>query len=541
MAVTNKKYIMKLMQLPGQRGNINKKEAEELFTEFATKLMNKEELSDEEKKYMNTYMKDFYPEIGGSLYPYPKYDEKLKPIYEKLSDYYLKHMDEIDYNSAVFLQYYYLTGMAKEYKIRPSIKIGNDYFKKHPNAKAYHTYGENPYQLITEITYNPNFIKEEVDNKCIFNLIIAGFHELEHDVQHTMAYSEELTNPQALLWAKEILIRKKVDKTYYKRNYWALFHEKDARNVALQKVKKIVREKKITPIVNEEWAQDDSYDLSIEHKNIKGDSILAIDLLDSIVTPTIKNNPKLLDEYPVLKNIYNTNGSKKTYVEIKTEIGKRMRKEMKEHPEDRNIMGKYLRLFKGTVNTDNNLKLQQYADNIIIAKQKGQEKVVELERLKMEKLMKERDFSYMEFTTNYKNRIATLTNKSHKSDITIEERRAIYEELNQTRKLLNTMLEYNSNFKEEHKKEIDFSKSFDSVRSLLKTTPSEYKYILGEKNIIAEQKTEEELTNDFERDCEIIREKAKTKEEAEKNINILQEYYSKLKNNLKDQKKKTAM
>lgn len=541
MSMYGRDYIMKLMQLPGQIGNLRQQDAEELFSEFATKLMAGENLSDDEKKYMDTYMKEYYPVfIGGRLYPYPKYDEKLKPIYKDLSDYYLRHLDQINYSNAIFLQYYYLTKMAKEYDIKPDIIVDEKQFKYRPKVNAHHSYDSNGHSLITKITFNPDYIKRSIDDNCIFDLINTGFHELEHDVQHKMAYDEELTNPQALLWAKEFLIQAESNDNYYKRNYWEEFCERDARDVAFERIKGILKGTRILVRMSSYKCENAKYDLNIKHKNTKGEDILAIDLLDSETTSIINQNPKLLDEYPVLKNIYNSNGEKKTFIQIKTEIYKKMNDEIKDNPKmDIQIRAKYFKLLNGIIETDNNLKLQKYADDIAIAKRNGNKNEMNEGKANIEKLMKERSFSYMEFTSNYKKRISELSNKAIKPGIDVSDKIKIYKELHETRELLNIMLNYNTVFMEEHKKEIEFTQSIDNIRRLLNTTPSPYNFIASEKEIWAVPKSEDELTEDFEKYSEIIRKKASSKEEAEKSISFLQEYYTKLRNELKNKKKKT--
>lgn len=541
MSMYGRDYIMKLMQLPGQVENLQQDDAEELFSEFATKLIAGENLSDDEKKYMDTYMKDYYTRhIGGSLYPYPKYDAKLKPIYKDLSDYYLKNIDKINYNGGIFLLFYHLTRMAKEYKIRPAVAV-KDATNFKPGTRAYHTYDRDGFgNLITQLDFNLDSVKSAIENGRIADLINYGFHELEHEVQHLLVDNQELTNPQALLWAKELLARA-IDESYYDEYYAQTFMERDARDVAKNRTIKIFEENGKTTNLSPFLCENAKYDPNIKFRSKELGQIVAIDLLDSITTKAIKDRPHILEELPVLKNVYNPNGDKKTFIQIKTEIFAKMNAEIKEHPNmNIPIRVKYYRLLDGIVDTDNNLKLQKYADHITISKQNGNQKEVDEGKLNIEKLMRERDFSYMEFTTSYKKRISELSNKANKQGLTPDEKVAILKELNQTRDLLNTMLSYNSKFEEEHKKEIEFSKSIDNIRRLLKTTPSAYNFIASEKEIRAVPKTEEELTEDFEKYSKIIIEKASSPEDAEKNINFLQEYYAKLRNDLKNATKKNT-
>lgn len=538
MSIYGKDYIMKLIQLPGQIVNLNPKDVEELFKEFASKLISGENISDDEQKFINTFMKDYYPKfIGGSLYPYPNYDAKLKPIYKELSDYYIKNRDKIDYNSGIFLLFYHLTDMAKEYKIKPTVNVlGAEKFK--PGTLAHHTYNIDGFgRLITQLDFNVDAVKSSITNGKIENLINYGLHELEHEVQHIKVNDQNLTDPQALLWGKELLVRE-VDESYYDDYYKNTFMERDARDVAKNKTIKIFEENGETVELTPFLCENAKYDPNIKFSSKKLGSIVAIDLLESITTKEIKEHPEKLEEFPVLKNIYNPNGDKKTFIQIKTEIFKKMNDEIKEHPSmDIHIRAKYFKLLNGIIETDNNLKLQKYADDIAIAKRNGNKNEVQEGQSNIETLMKERTFSYMEFTSNYKKRMAELSNKANKQGIKVDEKIAIFKELQQTGQLLRTMLEYNTVFAEKHKEEIEYTHSIDNIRRLLNTTPSAYNYIASEKEIRAVPKTEEELTADFENNCNIIRERAKSQEEADRNIQFLQEYYTKLRNELKNKKK----
>lgn len=225
--------------------SVNEKDAELVLEEIFDKVEKNIALEEQEEKFLNQYFLNYYRyNVGGDLYPYPKYEKKLKPLYKRIADYYTIHQDKNTYESAVFLQYYYLVEMSRDYEIKPFIGIGDEeFFKKRPNACAYHTREQiSQYISRPKIIYNPEYINRCVKTKQIIYLIRTGFHELEHEVQNMEIQKVKVENPQAIIWAKEDLARTVVGDIFYDKNYKQYFLERDARYYAQKRIEKILQD-----------------------------------------------------------------------------------------------------------------------------------------------------------------------------------------------------------------------------------------------------------------------------------------------------------
>ena len=175
---------------------------EKLIDEIITKLESNQKLENVELKFLNTYMNYYYLKILDEYTNFsPDYDKFLKPIHQKIVQYYITHINDINYESTVFLQFFFLNEMNKEFKINAKIEIGthNKYFDNKPNVRAYHTRTTIAGRSTPLIVYNPKSIEEIANNKNIFELLNYGFHELRHEFQQMQIESENLENPQALI------------------------------------------------------------------------------------------------------------------------------------------------------------------------------------------------------------------------------------------------------------------------------------------------------------------------------------------------------
>lgn len=518
----NKDKLMYYMNFSNTLHLINKSDAENLFEELSTKLINDDELTNEEQKFLEDFMKNYYPEyIGGELYPYPKYDEKLKPIYKNVASFFIKNLNKNTEGSVTFLQYFYLTQMAKEYNIKPYIYTKEkEYFKKNPNTRAYHS--KEPTNHAPIISYNPLFIKN-ARNESILQLIITGFHELEHEVQESEIQKTKIDDAQALLWAKEFLIRFVVGDIYYKTNYFDIFHERDARDYARKRLKQICIEEKCNykiPILKE-----DSYDLNIKHKDVENEKeIIAIDLLDAITNEYIKAYPWLLKEYPVLKTIYNDNGTKKVLPQIRSELEIRMQEEIKKNPEKiQEIKIKYKRLIKNIAKTDNDLQLQYLCEEI--AQEISDKKLINLTSIK--ELLRKRDFCYEDFMERINSRISYLRLLLYKKEVSNSpEYQNLYNELRDTENLKKVVIEYNPKFKEKYNEEQRKLKIKNELDRILEKRVEKYKYTFGKDGTLyAEKQTKEELFDSFKKYLNLLTERTKNPEELDKYIKYLQDVY----------------
>ncbi|MBR5663051.1 MAG: hypothetical protein IKX00_05380 [Bacilli bacterium] len=533
------KSIQEISQIAGTHRDheINFAEAESYFADIFNKVLNNASISQDEQVYLDVFMEKIYPRIGGSLYPYPRYDEKLKKIYQKASDYFLINLNKNTKGSIIFLWYFQMTQMSKENDMKPSLKVGHERFTKEPNVRAFYREEKTGIGYFPAVYFNPECIDSCLQNKeNIIELLITSFHELEHARQTEMMDSEKLDNPQALIWAKENILRINViGEAYYKINYSNIFHERDARYYSYFRANKMLEGKGriITGI------EEDAYNLDIQHKiNENSSEVYAIDLLDTLSCEAIKKDPKLLDYYPVLKNIYNLDGTKKTLPQIESDLISRFQLESKSNPEI-NVDEKVQNLLKGICETDNDLQFQYlcyeasnyYANNNIDK--------FNLTVSNISKLLEKRELSYDEFEKKINNRIKQLEKQEyiimHPEQGQKFDNNAylkVRNELKNTKQLLKSAIEYNPKFKEEHNERVMKSNIKRQLSLKIKREIGDpYKYYATDKGYLqAVRMTPEEENERYRKEIESLLE-ANTREgvldgEAfEKDIHDLNTYY----------------
>lgn len=533
------KSIQEISKIAGTHRDheINFAEAESYFVEIFNKVLNNASISQDEQVYIDTFMEKIYPRIGGSLYPYPRYDEKLKEIYQKASDYFLINLNKNTKGSIIFLWYFQMTLMSKENNMKPSLKVGHERFAKEPNVSAFYREEKTGIGYFPAVYFNPKCIDSCLQNKeNIIELLITSFHELEHARQTKMMDSEKLDNPQALIWAKENILRINViGEAYYKINYNNIFHERDARYYSYVRANKMLEGKGriITGI------EDDAYNLDIQHKiNEKSGEVYAIDLLDTLSCEAIRKNPKLLEYYPVLKNIYNLDGNKKTLPQIESDLISRFEQESKEHPEI-NTGKKVQILLKGICETDNDLQFQYlcqeasdfYAENNIEEFNKTVSTIKEL--------LNKREISYDEFEKKINNRIKQLEKQEyiimHPEQGQKFDNNAylkVSNELKNTKQLLKSAIEYNPKFKEEHNERVMKSNIKRQLSLKIKReVGDQYKYFITDNGSLrAVRMTLEEENERYRNEIQSLLE-ANTRdgvfdgEAFEKDIHDLNTYY----------------
>lgn len=510
--------------------DIDKKAAEETFEEVANKFLSNESLSTLELDYFYTFLGKYYPtNIGGELYPYPTYDEKLKPIYKNVADYFTKHLSENNVETITFLQYYYLTQMSKDHNITPIIRVDKKYFDEFPKADAMHfsEYIAGINRNIPVIAYNPEFIHKAYENPSLIPSVIeSGFHELEHEVQQLQISSEKLTNPQALIWAKEHIVRKYIlGEEYYKLNYLDIFHERDARRESYDRVKALGLQIAHPRISN--------YDLGIKHKENKDlDDVIAIDLLDILVTKYIETNPKILERYPVLKNIYDSEGIKKTLPQIEAEMEEQCERKIKDNPEkELEIREEYSSLIPRICETDNDLQFQYlckkaaefYSDNNMDSFNETVKQITDL--------LNKRELSYEQYIKKLEDRIRVLNKEAYKllhpsnpaDRCNYEKYLKVSKELKSTKFLLECIIEYNPEFKKKHNESVMKTTIKRELSKKLKHGVLEdYKGFVTDKGyIIYERKTDQEMFEDYRKAISELVDVATSRDELESDIKDL--------------------
>ena len=114
--------------------------------------------------------------------------------------------------------------------------------------------------------------------------------------------------------------------------------------------------------------EGDSYSLDVRHKkDEKSEDMLAIDLLDAVASKSIAEDTKWLEYFPVLRNVYNMNGIKKTVPQIEAELYARFEKEIQNGLTIEDVNKQTQELLKGICATDNDLRFQylcQEASNL---------------------------------------------------------------------------------------------------------------------------------------------------------------------------------
>ena len=140
------------------------------------------------------------------------------------------------------------------------------------------------------------------------------FHEVFHELQRV----ENENNMYNLGRTIEKILSNNNGK-YYDSNYEGIFYEIDARyysyNVFLNYLRDIAPDK-YTEYLEEYSSKINDEIINYETNNnkyVNGDITLN---RDSALESIIKNNTKLLDEYPILKYIFNSDGSRKTLFEL---------------------------------------------------------------------------------------------------------------------------------------------------------------------------------------------------------------------------------
>ena len=528
---------------------VNKKEAEQVLETIFEKVEKNIKLEENEEEFLKIYLLEYYPRhVGGDLYPYPKYDEKLKPIYKRIADYYIIHQNKNTYESAVFLQYYFLVQMAKDYKITPFIGVGDEeFFSKNPTTNAYHK--KEQISKTTSrpiICYNPEYIKRCVERNQISILINTGFHELEHEVQDIEMQKSKVDNPQAIIWAKECVTRNVVGEVFYDKNYKQYFLERDARHCAIKRTEKLLKDLGCEQYLiqfPDRLKGNDKYDTTIIFKDVENqdDEMLAIDLLESICTNYMKIYYSiLLKEYPVLTTIYDEKGNKKVLSQIQSELEERKQKEIEKNPkQEQEIIRKYNIMLYEICRTDNDLKMQYMCLDAAFLEEEGDEQALKTRMSQITKLSSGRNVSYESFIKRINARLNRLEIEIHKNnDYNSPERNKLVEAEKNTLELKRCVLKYNTEFNEKYTKENIKNQIKQNLERKLERKIEPYKWLIGtEGYVVAQEKTKEELDEQYKEHVKILITKATTREELDKYLGQLTTAYDDLYKQMEESKK----
>lgn len=489
-----------------------------------TKLENKEAISDKEKNFLTKYMKNYYPKKV-DLYPYPQYDKYLKQVHKRLAKYYMSNINENNGASVTYLQFYFLTDMCKDFNIKPQIYIGNPYdkdcFKNDSDAKALHfnVYIKGIEKSVPVICYNPMSIEQATEKGDILSLINYGFHELRHEVQKMQIMDEKLYDAQALLWAKEHVLRSVVGDVFYEENYKDIFHERDARDYALERTKAVLSEygsSRQKYQVNKFIWTEAPYDLNVSFIDVElGDKKKAIDLLDIVASKYIKTYPNYLEKFSVLKNIYSENGDKKTLIQIEYELNEKKKEEIKKNPgKKKEISKKYAKLEDDIIQTDSDLLIQALCQEAAILKDISKEEFLQKVE-KINEVAKRINYSYEETMYRINNRINLLSKEKK------------FKELEEMESLKKSMIEYIDSFKNEFNIKRIQDDNIRKIQGVIGESISRYDYVLDNNGgLIQKSKSLKELKKDFSINSEKVKVNSSSQEEYSKNIATLRAIYS---------------
>ncbi|MBQ8219265.1 MAG: hypothetical protein IJZ79_05875, partial [Bacilli bacterium] len=168
------------------------------------------------------------------------------------------------------------------------------------------------------IVFNTKYFTETFKTKNIFfDKLNTIFHEVFHEMQG-QERKLNITNKYNLIQTIERLIRKESEE-YYKDNYHNISYEVDARYNAMVFLSNYIKEispetyQKFENYINEKMNEDSA--LYMVNKNVFGVDDLKFNR-DIFFDNMVRKNPSILDNNPILKYIYNTDGSRKTIFEL---------------------------------------------------------------------------------------------------------------------------------------------------------------------------------------------------------------------------------
>lgn len=477
--------------------DISSKEAEALVEPIIKKLTHHFSISSLEKEYLELFLQRIYPRIGGELYPYPVYDEKLKQMYSDLVDWYMINRQTLTVASVKFLLYYYVTQISKENNIKPYVVFDNEYFKSRPGANAYYRREITGIGQVPYLGFNPDTIRQIVDNPDLLPTIIAaGFHEIQHELDMQEVLSEDITHPQAILWAKEYIAKQVLGTQYYILNYTNIFFERNASLKAYQRTKKIFDKYGIVLADMENI----NYDLTITQKeNESAKDMLAVDLLDMITTDYINSNYGEVGPYKILSNVYNSNGIKKTLPQIRSELDRKVSQKSRESGEPESLIQlKNMNLLAGICQTDNDLLFQFLCEKAAQYYHMNSKDMFDSTVKRIEELLSTRDMSFVYFTQQMYSRITQLEIMLSKPISDKVEYHRLLEELKSTRFILDAAREYNPKFKEAHNTStMKYNIRRELTKLLGKNVGSPDHVSVTHNGVIRKPKTEQEMFEEY--------------------------------------------
>lgn len=215
---------------------------------------------------------------------------------------------------------YFSNLCAHKYGINSNVKISilnkDEYVKLFGKSDAICVCKRNMY----EIFYSHNVINNLISNDL--ELFLCGmqsiFHEVIHVVQNSIIKSDskEFILPKLEMYVMTIeSIVMKADSDFYRKNYTKLYKENHAQKVAFKETIDTIKKYNYKLYDNYKIEQLNLYEYSsyFETSNM---TEMYLKKMDPIACLYIKNNPQIIDEYPLLKLVYNEDGLRKNILQL---------------------------------------------------------------------------------------------------------------------------------------------------------------------------------------------------------------------------------
>lgn len=269
--------------------------------------------------------------------------------------------------------------------------------------------------------------------------------------------------------------------------------------------------------------------------------MLAIDLLESISTNYMKKySQTLLRNFPVLRTIYDDKGNKKVFSQVKMELEERKKEEINKSPDqEQKIKQKYNIMLYEICRTDNDLKMQYMCMDAALLEEENDEQALKTRMRQIAKLSSSRNVSYESFINRINSRLNKLDfeiNSNH--NYNSEEREKLVNAKKATIELKQCVLKYNTEFNEKYTKENIKKKIKQDLERKLERKIEFYKWIAGtEGYAVAQEKTKEELDEQYKEHVRILTTKTTTREEFDKYLDQLVTAYDDLYEQLEQSKK----
>lgn len=495
-------------------------------------------LTDEEKDFMEEYFKYTYPyHIGGDVRYIKDFSEKLKPVYENYVSYIIKNKRyKHDYHQAIFIAMYTNAYSCSKNGLNTTIHIeeaqNDEIFKKneqetgsiYTQAAAYHVRdtNQNCYVVINESSLRGEH-KSHADS-----IMQNAFHELRHETQEVLIHKEELIDPQALIWAKEYIARIAAGLQYYDDNYHEHFIERDARHTEYSSTSQYLKEHGLMKQGEEiNYVNNigrNAFKLDIVHKDIDGKEYNAVDLLDSIASEHIKNYPEVLNTFPVLKYVYNLDGTKKSIIEVMEYLKNEKEEKIKANPNNRfNIEQEYQKKLEGISKTDNDLNVQYLCIKASRAEKRYEVEPKEEAKKRLDQTIENvihateiRGSKYTVLEERLNKKISRLRVKIATSK-SMEERNKYKKELERHEELIENVLKYNAIFKKQKLEQERREDRREEIEEVVHHNVTNMNYFAGPKGgdgaVHVEYKTQKELDTDLEQLMEELNEEEKKRPE----------------------------